>query len=110
MRIDPWRLLGRLLVLLGMLALGAEAVAAMEAGSWRLLPLGELWVRLDARSLVVFQAGVERYLHPLLWDPILRAPIEGPAALEFLGLGALLLWLRRERDTGRAKRPPSSFG
>ncbi len=83
----------RWLVPLLLLALPAAALAHGASSA------GELWFRLDAASLNLVQALVQRYLTPALWDPAIVTLLQWPAWLvaaipAALAGGACALWRR----------------
>lgn len=82
-----------LVAALGALALFAWDLAAAGPAGVVLRPLGEIWYRLDAGSLNLTQAVVERYLWPPLWDPGVITLLQLPATLLLAGLALLLLLL-----------------
>lgn len=96
------RILGYLLLLAGITALGVEILHSLEAGEWTILTGGEIWARIDRESLRATQVGIERHLGiPFLWDPILLNIILAPAWL-VLGLpGLILILLARRRRSRR---------
>ena len=79
------------------------ALAAAAAAGWAMAPaggagvfqrpLGELWFKLDAASLNLVQALIERYLWPPLWDSGVAPLLQVPAVLAFAAPAALLLLL-----------------
>ena len=73
------------------------------AGVFLLKVLGGLWFALHPGSLNLIQAVIERYIWEPLWDPVLLAVLEWPAALVFGLLGTLLLLLGFLRLPGRKK-------
>jgi hypothetical protein len=73
------RAVGWVLVFLALAALGYEVMLAAASGTWRMIAAGELWYTLDRGSLNVTQAITQRYLHPVLWDPILQSALTWPA-------------------------------
>jgi ABC-type Fe3+ transport system permease subunit len=85
-------IIGWILVLLACAAAGLDALDAVANGAMRLRPAGEVWYKLDAPSLNLIQAVVERYIWPTLWDPIILAVLQWPLALVF-GVPGLLLVL-----------------
>ena len=101
------RILGWILVLL---ALGAAAYEIMVAingpGGWRMIALGELWFKLHPHSLNAFQAGIQRYLTPWLWEPVITTILLWPGWLVFgvPGLLAVILCRRRRRYGAMGKR------
>ncbi|MFB9353772.1 hypothetical protein [Sneathiella chinensis] len=81
------------LIILALLLGGAEIVASLEAGEWTPQLLGQLWFMIDSSSLNLLQAVVQRYLHPVLWDPVILSVLLLPAWAVFLVPGSLLLAL-----------------
>jgi hypothetical protein len=60
-------------------------------------PLGALLFRLDSGFLSLVQAGVQRYLLPMLWDDVLLPVLEAPAFVAPAVLGSALSffgWMR----------------
>ncbi len=76
------------------------ALLALAAGLYVTFgsdPLGALLFRLDSGLLSLVQAGVQRYLLPMLWDDVLLPVLEAPAWGVPLVLGAALTlfgWMR----------------
>jgi len=73
------RVVGWALVCLALTALGYEMLLAATSGTWRIIAAGELWYALDRGSLNIAQAITQRYLHPVLWDPIVQSALTWPA-------------------------------
>ena len=86
------RISGVILMALALVALGGDALASFEQGRLAAAALGELWYRIDAGSLNLMQAVVQRYLWPGLWDPVIVAVLRLPAIVVF-GAPGLALWL-----------------
>jgi hypothetical protein len=86
-------IIGWILVLLACAAAGLDALEAVASGAMRLRPAGEVWYKLDAPSLNLIQAVVERYIWPTLWDPVILAVLQWPLALVFGAPGVLLVLL-----------------
>lgn len=85
--------LGLVLVLSALWPLGREAIA-LAAGAHRFIPLGQIWFEIDAPSLNMTQAGIQRHVAPWLWEDLLQPLLEQPAWPVLAGLGVVLLWLR----------------
>ena len=68
-----------------------------EGGALSFRPLGQVWYSLDPGSLNLMQAGIERYLLPVLWDPLLLTLLTWGAAPVFAVLAVLFLWLGARR-------------
>ena len=66
-----FRVLGYLLAIIAVAAVGYEAWQAVANDGWKIIALGQLWFTLDAQSLSVSQAGIQRYVAPWLWDPVI---------------------------------------
>ena len=77
-------------IFLDLVGSAAFAYGAAAAGG-PLVALGQLWYRLDVSSLNLMQAVVQRYIHPLLWDPVIVGVLVQPAFVVFSLPGALLL-------------------
>lgn len=66
-----------------------------------LTPLGQTWYDLSPGTLNLSQAVIQRYLHPVVWDPVIQWILGLPAVLVLTLLGAAFVWLgsRRRRRT-----------
>ena len=106
-----FRALGWLLLALAVGAVVYDGLAWWSEGVLRLLPLGELWSRLDLESLNRAQSAVQRHLSVGLWTWLVLPILRFPALPVFLIAGTLFLWLGR-RIGSRAEtsyigaRPP----
>ncbi len=93
-------IIGLSLITLALLAAGAELVGSLAAGAWQPIQLGGLWAALDLDSLNLIQAVVQRYLHPVLWDPGIISLLLWPAWIVLVVPGAVLAiacWPRGRR-------------
>ncbi len=97
------RSIGWFLLLLAAAAAGYEAVAALDSGAWRLRALGEIWYAIDAASLNVSQAVVQRYLWPFLWEPVITSVLLLPGWAAFGAPGLVLAWACRSRRRRRRR-------
>lgn len=93
------RIIGYLLLFLAIAALGAEILMSVQAGEWVSLAVGDVWAQIDRESIGLVQVGLERYVHPYLFDPILLTVLLWPSWL-VAGVPALLILLlaRRRRQ------------
>ena len=91
------RILGYLLAIIAVAAAGYEAWQSVGNGSWKIIALGELWFTLDAQSLSVSQAGIQRYVAPWLWEPVITTILLWPGWAVFGGPAVLLMWVGRKR-------------
>lgn len=92
---------GFLLLLFAAVQFGFEALSALERVGFVLwmypfLDTGTAWFQTHPQSLQVLQAAIQRYVHPLIWDPgiqwILLQPlfaVIGVTGLFFMVLGRL---------------------
>ncbi|MGI9508997.1 MAG: hypothetical protein ACR2QJ_06580 [Geminicoccaceae bacterium] len=92
--------LGMALLALALTAFLAELMMALNQGSYRVIPTGELWFRLHSYSLNLSQAVIQRYLHPGLWDPVIISLLQWPLWSILGAPGAVLAilfgpWLRK---------------
>ncbi|MGI9433288.1 MAG: hypothetical protein ACR2Q4_00390 [Geminicoccaceae bacterium] len=85
--------LGLVLLLLALGALIYEFVVGLQFGSYRPIAAGELWFKLHAGSLNVSQAVIQRYVHPMVWDPAIITLLQWPAWSIFGAPGAVLIVL-----------------
>ena len=81
-----WLLLGAAVA-----ALGHELALALERGAYQPIAAGALWYQLDVSSLNLIQAITQRYLHPVLWDPVIAGILQWPAWSLLGGPGAALV-------------------
>lgn len=94
------RILGLSLLAIATFTLGYDILKAVaDPGGFSLSSLGGLWGKVNGASLNLVQAIVQRYLHPVLWDPILVNILLLPAFL-VLGVPGLLVFL-----LGRKRQP-----
>ena len=91
------RTIAWILLLAAIAAAGYEAYSALGAGGWRPIALGELWFKLHSSSLNGAQAGIQRYIAPWLWEPVITTVLLWPGWVVFGVPGAALLWLCRAR-------------
>jgi hypothetical protein len=99
------RLLGALLLAVGLVVLGGDLLNSIARGGYAAMTLGEVWFSLDAESLNFAQAIIQRYVHPLLWDPPIVLFLQMPASVPPLALGLLLLLAgRRPGPTPKIRR------
>ena len=98
------RSIGWFLLLLAAAAAGYEAVAALDSGAWRVRALGEIWYAIDAGSLNLAQAVVQRHLWPFLWEPVITSVLLLPGWAAFGAPGLVLAWVCRRRRRRRRRR------
>ncbi len=92
---------GALFLLAGFVVLRYELSRQGEGESVAFQQLGQVWYELDPASLNLAQAIVERYLHAVLWDPVILTLLYWPSVPVLAVPGVLLvllgLWPRRRR-------------
>ena len=86
-------LLGWVLVAASAAVIAWEIVARDPEKGFQLRAAGEMWYRIDAGSLNLVQAVIERYLWPPLWDPVLSSLLHLPALVIPAVPGLLLVLL-----------------
>lgn len=63
--------------------------------------LGTLWYSLHPSSLNGAQAGIQRFVSPLLWDPTISTLLQAPLFLVCGALGLLFFGLSRPERSAR---------
>ena len=96
------RVIGWIVLLAGAAVLVRDGLVWIDTKHWAPIALGQLWYQLNRSSLNLFQAVVQRYIHPFLWDPIIVSLLLSSAFAVLMILGVLLLVLFRRRN---ARRP-----
>lgn len=96
------RIFGGWVILAAVIALVNDVTHAYQTGAkMSFASLGKDWYALSPASLNQLQAGIERHVHPILWDPgiltLLRLPAFG--VLGVFGIALYALGLRRRRTT-----------
>jgi len=91
-----WRVFGWILLALGFLALGGDALFWLQ-GQWHLATLGEFWFRLDPAGINMAQVLVQRYVWAALWDHGILPVLLLPAGPLLLGSGLVFAVLFRRR-------------
>lgn len=93
------RLLGSWSMIVAIVALVADVTRSLAVGSGlAFTSLGRRWFELSPASLNALQAGLERHVSPLAWDPIATFVLETPAWVVFATLGLMLYLGGRRRD------------
>lgn len=90
---------GLVFLALALAAIAFELWSAIHGGGYRMIAAGELWFKVHGPSLNLSQAIVQRYVHPVIWDPVIITLLKWPAWSIFGGIGAFLTilfgpWLR----------------
>ena len=94
------RILGGWAILAAVIALVNDVTHAYETGTkFAFASLGKDWDLVSPTSLNLLQAGIERHVAPVLWDPVLLTVLKAPAFAVFGVIGVLLYvaGLRRRR-------------
>lgn len=93
------RFLGLWLLAGALVALVVDGAKTIAAGAVVTTPLGQLWFSVSPETLNGAQAGIQRNVHPLLWDPVIQSVLLAPSFVVFGILGALLMLAgRRKRE------------
>jgi len=66
------------------LFLGWDIVKILHLNELALTSLGEHWFYFHKSSIIIIQSIIQRYLHYVLWDPIIISIIKAPASIFFL--------------------------
>ncbi|MEX1037007.1 MAG: hypothetical protein WDZ54_13735 [Sneathiella sp.] len=97
------RIIGWILIGSAFLVLGHDILKYLNTEAWHSILLGELWYNLNPQGLNLTQAIVQRYLTPILWDPVILTVLLWPAWAVFLLPGVVLLLLFRKRRTSSGR-------
>lgn len=98
------RIIGWALLAIGLMLIGSELLASLNAGEWAPQLLGQLWFEFDSESLNFTQAIIQRYLLPQLWDPVIIELLLWPAWVVFIVPGIVLSFIFRKRTNRFAPR------
>lgn len=96
------RAMGYLAVAGGFVMLVIDGTRTLANGMLSVMALGEAGFRLLGERYLLIQPGIERHVHPLLWDPIVLNLTLMPASLVLLAIGLGLVMLGR--------KPPEPIG
>ena len=94
------RILGWLLLVLALLALGGDGLRWLETGITSFISLGDFWRRMDPLSIDALQ----NWTPPAVWSPFLITLLGWPAAIVLGVLGILLLFVFQSRPPRRRQR------
>ena len=86
------RTIGAIIVLIGLVALGADFAAADMAG-FRLRSIGEYWFDLHRDSRLLIQPAIERHIHQDLYFSVIEPVLRQPASVVGIVLGGALMLL-----------------
>lgn len=87
----PFRALGYLCVLVAFGFGIADVWLTVDRDEVVITNLGEIWYAISPETLNLAQAGIQRGLHPAIWDPGVRLFLLLPGLLGFLIIGTLIL-------------------
>jgi len=101
------RLIGSAFLALMLIFIVMDGAKILSSSEFVFTPLGQVWFQIDQSlgtlTLNTLQAVVQRYVHPVVWDPILITVIGAPAWLICAILGGLFLYWGRTRTRERYK-------
>ena len=90
------RTLGSGFLLVALIALIFDiATALFGSGGFAVTALGNLWFTLHSSSLNGLQAGIQRFVSPYLWDPVISAVLQMPVWAAFGAIGLVFHGLSR---------------
>ena len=95
------RILGGWAILAALIALVNDVTRSYQTGAkLAFASLGKDWNSLSPSSLNLLQAGIERHVAPVLWDPVILTVLRAPAFAVIAVLGVLLYLagMRRRRQ------------
>ena len=72
------RLIGLLVLALALITAVLDIARSIADSTLVITPLGKDWFDLSVDSLNLAQAVVQRYLHPMVWDPFIQSILQLP--------------------------------
>lgn len=92
-----FRLLGLLSLSIAVILAVLDGARSVAASRLVLTPLGTSWYSISPDSLNGAQAGIQRYLHPSIWDPYMIWLLNQPGAIVLAILAMIFYMLGRKR-------------
>ncbi len=92
-----FRAVGLCLVAIAFITLVVDGTKSIAASTLIFTPLGEGWFSLHPPSLNLFQALIERYTFPFIWDSVILNLMLLPVWLVIAALGFALIYIGRRR-------------
>ncbi|MTI17656.1 hypothetical protein E1162_10435 [Rhodobacteraceae bacterium RKSG542] len=80
------------MVAIALVSLVLDLTKSIAAAAWITTSSGQLWFDISPSSLNAAQAGIQRHVSPLLWDPVLQWLLTLPPWVIFGPIGLLILW------------------
>jgi hypothetical protein len=91
------RAVGFVLIAAGFVGIVIDGTRSIANGAVMFTPLGEVAFRVFGERYLLLQPAIERYIHPLLWDPVVLNLTLLPGSVVAFCLGVVLLWLGQKR-------------
>ncbi len=92
------RLLGLFALALAVITAVLDVTRTIADSAPVITPLGTDWFNFSPSSLNLSQAIIQRYVHPVLWDPVFVKILLMPSWAVFAILAGLLLWFGKPRE------------
>ena len=90
---------GWVLAAAALVAFANDLISFAQTGTYRMIPAGQVWFDTHVASLNLMQAVVQRFLHPLLWDPVIATILQWPAWSLLGAPAAVLIAIAPNRGT-----------
>jgi len=103
------RIVALILILLGCVVLGYDAVVFLDRGDFPMTQIGTIWAAIHRNSLLLLQPAIERHVHPAIWEWFIFPVLQQSAAVVFIGLGVAILLLRALARRRARRRDGLSF-
>ena len=87
-----FRLLALLFLIIAAVTATLDITRSIADSTLVITPLGQDWFTYSRETLGLLQTGIQRKLHPAIWDPGIQTILQGPTWLVF-GILALLFGL-----------------
>ena len=95
------RIIGWLLIVAAGAVIAMEIVTLATSGEYRVLAAGEVWFKIGPAGINLAQAVIQRYIHPILWDPVIVTVLLWPGWAVLGVPGIMLAWRCRRRRRRR---------
>jgi len=92
------------LILAALVLLGLDLLDWYRMKAFDPMEAGQVWYAYHRSSLNLAQAVIQRYLHPVVWEPVITWVLTQPA-FAVLGIPGVLLAYLSRRPKPRSRQP-----
>ncbi len=88
------RIVAFILILLGLVVIGYDAIVFLDRGVFPFSAIGDIWALVHRNSLLLLEPAITRHVSEPLWDWIVFPLLQQSAAAVCIGLGLAILIVR----------------